>query len=352
MDNKLFWLAIKNVRGIGEITIKKLITEYGTVEDCFKSISNNSVKEKALKQAETELKKIEKLRANIITYNDIEYPQKLKDIYSPPPVLYYFGNIDILKKDDTIAVVGSRNPTDYGKNSCAEITSDIAKMNICTVSGLARGIDTIVHKETLNNGSDTIAVLGSGIDVVYPASNKQLFNEIRKKGLIISEFPIGTKPEPGNFPKRNRIISALAKGVVIIEASMKSGSLITAEFALNQGKDVFALPGSIYSYKSKGTHHLIKNGAYLIENAKDIIETLFPYKIAENRHTQENVKEPQFDSKELETIFKRIREKPTSIDELVTDTGFKINEISGLLSNLQILGYIKELKGKIYVSNV
>jgi DNA processing protein len=345
MKDILLWLSVKHIQGIGDVTFKKLIATHGNIEMVFNSIDNNSLKKQAVEKAKKELEKIEKNNVQILTYNDINYPENLKEIYSPPPLLYYYGNIEILSNKNIIAIVGSRNPTDYGKNVCAQITRELAELNVVTVSGMARGIDSIVHHETIKAGSSTISVLGCGINIIYPATNRNLFQSIRENGLILSEFPMGTKPEAGNFPKRNRIISALAKGVVVVEASMKSGSLITAEFALNQGKDIFAVPGNIYSYKSKGTHYLIKNGAYLVESASDIAEILFP----EGKCKKSTA--PCFESKELEEVYKLINEAPATIDELVLKTGLTVSELSVILTNLQILGHITEQTGKTYVAN-
>ncbi len=351
MKEILFWLAIKNIFGIGDVTFKKLLEEYGDIENIYKSVKNESEKRRALEFAKSEYEEAEKLGIKFLTYNDTQYPQQLRNIYSPPPVLYCLGNTELIGTEEILSIVGTRNPTDYGRNICSEIVREISKFQITTVSGLARGIDTIVHEETMKNGSRTVAVLGCGVNIIYPASNRKLFNEIKDNGLIISEFPLNTKPEPGNFPKRNRIISGLAKGVVVVEASKKSGSLITAEFALNQGKDLFAIPGNVYSYKSKGTNYLIKNGAYLTECANDVVEVLFPYKVNEESCENIQTEAPVFDSPQLEDLYKIIREKPVNIDELVIKTGLSIPDITVLLSNLQLLGHITEQTGKVYVAN-
>ena len=347
MDEIILWLAVKKLPKIGDITFVKLLKEYKNIEHLFSSLPNKEEKEAALKHAKKELQKAKKLNVKFLCYNNRRYPAILKEIYSPPPLLYYFGNIELLN-EDSIAVVGTRNPSDYGKNICKDIVKDLTKYDIVTSSGFARGIDTIVHMETLENKGRTIAVLGCGINIVYPASNKILFRKIVENGLIISEFPLDTKPEPGNFPKRNRIISGISKGIVVIEASKKSGSLITANFALNQGKDVFAVPGNVYNYKSKGTNYLIKTGAYLIENGKEIVEILFPERV--EKKPAGAINKIDFPSPVHENVYKIIRENSLNIDELVVKTKLDITSLSSALIELELSGFIKEETGKVYVA--
>ncbi len=205
---------------------------------------------------------------------DDEYPKKLKNIYDKPTVLFAKGNINLLN-EKSVAIVGCRDCSDYGKNVAKKLSYDLAKENICIVSGLAKGIDTFAHIGALEAGGKTIAVIGSGLDYVYPSENKHLYERIIKNnGLIVTEYIIGTKPERLNFPARNRIISALSEAVVVVEAKERSGALITAEFGLEQGKEVLAVPGNISSVNSKGTNKLIKDGAFIITDYKDILECL------------------------------------------------------------------------------
>ena len=349
MDENILWLAIKKLPKIGDITFVKLLQKYKNIVEVYNSFPVTLDKKNALEFAKKEYFKLQQNNIKLLTYFDDFYPSTLKQIYSPPPFFYYYGDISFLK-NNLVSIVGSRNPSDYGKNVCKDIIKELVEYNITTVSGFARGIDTVVHKETLHNKGKTIAVLGCGINIIYPASNKKLFFQIKEHGLILSEFFLDTKPEAGNFPKRNRIISGLSKGVVVIEASKKSGSLITANFALNQGKDVFAVPGSIYNYKSKGTHYLIKNGAYLIENAKDIIENLFPDRlILKNKKNTDKI---NFESPEAEKIYNILKENSLNIDELVILSKMDISKVSTILMELEIMGYIKKEAGKIYVAMV
>lgn len=208
-----------------------------------------------------------------ISINSKEYPQNLKNIYDPPKKIYLIGNKDLLYQKG-IAIVGARDATQYGKKIAYNLAKELSEQNIVIISGLAIGIDSYAHKGSLEKG--TIAVLGSGIDNIYPKENLELAREIIKnKGCIISEYPLGTKPERLHFPQRNRIISGLSDGVVVIEASKKSGALITAEFALEQGKEVFAVPGDINKKQSEGTNQLIKDGAILLTSATDILENIY-----------------------------------------------------------------------------
>ncbi len=227
----------------------------------------------------TNLKKykeyIEKNNINIITIQDEKYPENLKYIYDKPIVLYTKGNMELLNSNG-IAIVGSRYCTEYGKNIATKMAYNIAKSNKCVISGLAKGIDSYAHIGALKAKGYTIAVLGNGLDNIYPNENKKLSEKIiENNGLLISEYIVGTKPEKINFPERNRIISALAKGIVIVEAKEKSGALITADFGLEQGKEIFAVPGNIYSANSKGTNNLIKQGANIITDYKDIINICY-----------------------------------------------------------------------------
>jgi len=231
------------------------------------------VKKQADPFRELELAAKEHIR--IVSIFDESYPTNLKNIFSPPILLYVKGKL--LTRDVAgVAMVGSRRPTPYGRLTAERLSAELAGRGITVVSGMARGIDTATHKSALKAGGRTIAVLGSGLDIIYPAENRALAEQIASSGAVISEFPMGTRPLRKNFPRRNRVISGLSLGVVVVEAAQKSGSLITAGFALDQGREVFAVPGKIDSYASKGTHSLIKQGAKLVEDSEDIIEELRP----------------------------------------------------------------------------
>ncbi|HDZ90729.1 MAG TPA: DNA-protecting protein DprA, partial [Deltaproteobacteria bacterium] len=281
-DKKITWLSLSMIPGLGSALLKRLVQEFGDAGAVFRAdlqalmkvagmrrdIAGKIVKRSLVKEAEEELRNAENAGSRIITYTDSSYPPLLREIHNPPMVLYTRGG-GVPPGLTLVSVVGSRNPTHYGRKAAEAIASGLAKRGVGVVSGLARGIDSAAHMGCLMGKGLTVAVMGTGIDVVYPRSNRELFRRIETEGVIITEFPVGTPPEPKNFPIRNRIISGLSRGTLVVEATKRSGSLITASLALDQGREVFAVPGSIDSFKSTGTHLLIKRGeAKLVENAE------------------------------------------------------------------------------------
>lgn len=234
--------------------------------DAYKAISTSKNKEQIDKMEEY----IKRKNIKYITIFDKEYPENLKNIYDPPALLFYIGNIRLIN-NKSISIVGSRNPSSYGIKESYNISKELSS-KYTIVSGLAKGIDASAHNGALKSMNNTIAVLGCGVDVIYPKENLKLYNEILKSGLIISEYPVGEKPFPSNFPARNRIVSGLSEGVIVVEAAPKSGTLITVDFALEQGKNIYAVPGNIDSYLSFGTNELIKSGAIPYTCSDDILE--------------------------------------------------------------------------------
>lgn len=360
--DKYSWLALKMIPNLGNITYKRLIERFGhpgkvfeadlhdlmTVEGISKHIAykiNNKAWEG---DPEKELELIEENDARLLTLADKSYPRDLMEIYDPPPLLYIKGN-ELPPDKIMIAAIGSRRPTHYGLKIAEQICKNLSKNNMAVVSGMAIGIDSACHWGSLAGGGPTIAVLGSGIDVVYPQSNKKLFNLITENGSVITEFPIGTVPEPKNFPIRNRIISGLSKGVLVIEASKKSGTMITASLAIEQGREVFAVPGSIESFKSAGTHYLIKQGAKLIENAEDILEDL-GYIFQDARTTAGNNKRKlPFMTDNEKRICDYLGNYPVHIDEIARSIEIEAGQVSGLLMELELKGVIKQLPGKMFM---
>lgn len=362
MQDKSYWIALNMVEGIGRITYHKLINYFGTPENVFcasdKELMNvydiggkiaHSIKSFKLKEnTEEELEKIEKCGCNVYTVNDKEYPPNLRAIPDPPPVIYVKGS---LIKDDTIAVaiVGSRMPTTYGKLTAENISNKLAKMGVTIVSGMARGIDSIAHKSAIASKGRTIAVLGCGLNVIYPPENFKLMNEITGHGAVISEFPMSAKPNKMNFPQRNRAISGLSLGTVVIEAAENSGSLITAMHALEQGREVFAVPGNINSAKSRGTNCLIKRGAKLVEDAEDIIEE-FPDEV---RSYLKPIEKPKGEDDTLPSdeklIFSLIDDESIHIDRIIEQSNLPAGVVSGILVKLELKGLIKQLSGKMFV---
>jgi len=279
-----------------------------------------------------------------LCHTDSAYPDNLRQIYDPPPVIFLRGG---LMPDDklAVAIVGSRKPSPYGLLVAEKLAKDLAVVGVTIVSGMARGIDTAGHKGALSAGGRTIAVLGCGTDVVYPRENRMLMEQIEKSGAVISEFPLGTPPEPWRFPVRNRIISGLSQGTVVVEAAEKSGALITADFALEQGRDVMAVPGNIVSPLSRGTHRLIKQGARLVEGASDIldeigIEKLFPVTEGDEGSMKMSIEEM--------SIYKLLDVEPISLDELICRSGLAPQKAMAALMYLEIKGLTRQMPGKQY----
>lgn len=284
--NELYWLWLSRIKNLGSIKIQKLLEKYKTpeqiwnckkqellqIEQIGEQTANEILKEEYRKNLDKYQKYMEQNQIKLISIQDKNYPQKLKNIYDKPIVLYVKGNEKILN-EFSLAIIGCRENTKYGEIVTKQIASSLAEKNIITISGLARGIDSISQQETVERKGKTIAVLGNGLDTIYPSENKQLAQKIIENGgAIISEYIMGTKIEKMNFPARNRIISALSDGVIVVEAKKKSGTMITVDFALEQGKNVFAIPGNILSPNSEGTNELIKQGAKIVTCAEDILE--------------------------------------------------------------------------------
>lgn len=348
--------------GIGNILFSRLIKAFHTPEKVFQAtpdmlkrvegIRSNTItaivtKVKNNDWVNRELDRLEKLGLALLTLNDESYPHSLKMIYDPPPILYIKGEIH--KRDDlSLAIVGSRSASAYGKDTTQRLARSFAERGFTIVSGLARGIDTAAHMGALKGGGRTLAVLGSGIDVIYPWENNRLAEEISERGAVISEFPLGTKPEAPHFPSRNRIISGLALGTIIIEASFRSGSLITARLALEQGREVFAVPGNVDSPWSKGTNRLIKEGAKLVMDPEDIIEEVLPQYEAPSKSEADSLAEPEDISREGRAIFALLEASPVPIDSLIQKTGYPSGQVSSLLLDLELKGLVKQLPGKMF----
>jgi len=358
-----YWIALSFVYGIGDIKRNNLIARYDSAREIFQAprkellridgITEKNVSEikgfKDWERVEQELAKIEKSGLNFITLNDPEYPESLKHIYNPPPFLYMSGSIE--KKDDvSIAIVGTRVPDRYGRQVAENLAGELALRGVTIVSGLARGIDSIAQAEALKRGGRTIGVLGCGIDVVYPPENDKLYKAVAANGAVVSEFFLGTGPHPHNFPQRNRIISGLSLGVVVVQASEKSGSLITASFALDQNKDIFAVPGNIGRQLSKGTNRLIKRGAKLVETVDDILGeieqmTLFGENFAPVK-SKEEIMSGLTDKEK--TIYAVFAEDPIHVDKIITETGLNSSSVLSVLLSLELDGRIKQLPGKMF----
>ena len=277
---------------------------------------------------------------NFITINDDVYPECLKEISNPPLKLYYKGNLDLLKEERLIAVVGTRNPSSYGKLCCEYMVKKMTSANITVVSGFAKGIDSIAHKTSLLTDGKTIAVIASGLDIVYPASNLSLYREIEEKGLILSEYEAGVKPFKFNFPQRNRIIAGLSKGIIVVESKDRGGSLITADLALEFNRDVYAVPGDVFSEYSKGCNNLIRDSkAKSLSNINELLDD-YSWKIEEkninNKYTQNQL------------LILNSLSSEKNLDNILMETKIEQTEILAELMTLEIMGVIKSMTGGRY----
>lgn len=297
----------------------------------------------------TEIQKAHKICAKIITIIDDEYPNMLKQIYDPPPVLYAMGDVSALKHK-SLAIVGTRKATLYGKNIAKMFGEKLANLNFNVVSGMARGIDSCAHSGAIKAGGLTTAVLGSGINVIYPPENVNLMKNIIKNGCVISSFPIGTKPLAKNFPARNRIISGLSHGTIVIEAAQRSGSLITADFSLEQGREVFAVPGNINNPYSRGTHKLIKQGAKLVENIEDILEELSFEDLKQGILVKNEHDKPEVQlSEDEKDVYKIISYDPIHFEQIIQKTNLHTKHLNSIITRLELKGVITTLPGNYIV---
>lgn len=361
MDNRLYYLGFSKIRGIGPARLEKLIIYFGDPKKAWEAEPAEWIKalggyeklslEFSKTREKLNIKKYNELLLSMgieyITIEDSQYPSLLRQIHDPPFILFYKG---ILKEHPlNIAIVGSRNCSNYGKEVTKYLSVNLAQRGINVISGMARGIDSHAHLGALSVGGYTTAVLGSGLDVIYPPENKGMFNKIIQNGLVISEYPPGVGPEAANFPARNRIISGLSQGVIVVEAAAKSGSLITVDFALEQGRDVFAVPGNITSKNSKGTNNLIKQGAKIITDIDSVLEE-YICSWGKDCETSINKCEIPLNKKE-ELILSFINDSPMEIDLLCVKTGLKPEELNSLLTLLEVKGLINQISGKKIIRN-
>ncbi|MFH1622449.1 MAG: DNA-processing protein DprA [Candidatus Omnitrophota bacterium] len=363
-------VLLNMIPSLGSISIKRILEYFLSPKKVFEASSDELLKiegitnkkVEAIKKAqkdinlEEELKLARENNINILTILESGYPESLKNIYDPPAVLYVKGQL--LDSDyNCIAIIGSRRASFYGISSAFRISSELANMGITVVSGLARGIDAASHRGALQVNGRTIAVLGSGILRLYPPENKELAESISDNGAVVSEFSLKTSPLARNFPRRNRIISGFSLGVVVVEAARNSGALITADLAMQQSREVFAVPGKMDSVTSTGTHGLIKQGAKLISNTDDIIEEIAikfkkftEPKDRGNEQIDKVSKKRNIESDDnLKCIYEMLSSEPIHIDEIITSTNMSVTQLSSVLMRLQLKNMAKELPGKNFV---
>ncbi len=364
MQNLRHWVALKYIPGVGDYLYKNLLDRFETPEKVFQAskreltavdgvsdgLANDILSGPPAAAVSKELARIQKTGCRIITLADNEYPPLLKETPDPPPYLYVRGQLGSCTQ--CIAVVGSRKATRYGISMARQLSSDLADVGFTVVSGMARGIDTAAHEGSLSVKGETIAVLGSGLSIIYPHENRPLADRISASGAVISEFSLDEPPNAYNFPKRNRIIAGMSLGVVVVEAASRSGSLITARLAGEQGREVFAVPGNINSKTSTGAHSLLKQGAKLVDTAQDIIEE-FPYLFLKsdvnhgNDHSVKPVKDLTADENR---VYELLEPYPVHIDELSRRLEMDIGHLSGILMSLEIKGLVAQSPGKYFAT--
>jgi DNA processing protein len=359
MNEQAYWLALRRAPGIGSVTFCRLLTEYGSPAAVFaapRRITGLSDKtQRYLRQpdweaVEQDLKWLEQPGHCLLTLADRGYPALLREISDPPPVLFVHGDPSLLSLPQ-LAIVGSRNPSPTGAETAVQFANYLANSGLVISSGLALGIDAAAHEGALAAKAPTVAVAGTGLDRVYPARHRALAHAITERGALVSEFPIGTPPLPQNFPRRNRLISGLSLGILVIEAALQSGSLITARLGAEQGREVFAIPGSIHNPLARGCHRLIREGAKLVETAQDVLEELGSLiGVTTELQPREELREtnaPASDP-EYQLLLDSLGYDPLSIDLLVERCGLTAEAVSSMLLVLELQGLITALPGGRY----
>jgi DNA processing protein len=358
-DTLTDWLILHHAPGIGAVTIHRLLERYAGPAAALHAAATQDLDPATLRflrqpdreRIERDLSWAEQPGNHIITCRDPAYPALLLQIADPPPLLYVVGNVGALGQLQ-LAMVGSRNPSAPGQRTATEFARYLALSGLTITSGLALGIDAASHQGTLDAGKPTIAVMGTGLDRVYPARHRELAHAIAEHGALVSEFPTGTVPRPENFPRRNRIISGLSLGTLVVEAATRSGSLITARCAGEQGREVFAIPGSIHNPLARGCHALIRQGAKLVETAQDVIDELGALAGACTPPQPQAGDQPRASTLELATDYLQLLDSigydPTSVDALVETSGLTPAEVSSMLLQLEMSGYVASSAGGMY----
>ncbi len=358
MDPKAYWVGFNLVKGIGAVRLQALIQYFGNLDIAWQASESEllsaGLSQRIIEVFLTTRSKIDPIQTyedilkkeiKVLTWEDADYPDKLMNIDQPPPVIYIRGSI---KPEDrwAVAIVGTRRVTSYGRQVTEQVSTYLARNGLTVVSGLARGVDGVAHQTTLANNGRTIAVLGSGIDQIYPPEHRQLAEKIIENGAVISDYHPGTPPEDGNFPPRNRIISGLSLATVVVEAGETSGALITATFAAEQGREVFAVPGPIYAPQSKGTNRLIREGAKPLLDPVDIMESLNLRKVDHYKQTTLLLPGDELETKLMEIL----NLEPVYIDEIQSKAGFPVEKVSAALTMMELKGMVKQVSGMTFMA--
>ena len=358
MDEKRYWVGFNLIKGIGAVRMQALIHYFGGLESAWKAapadlaaagLSLKLIERIVQARSQVDLEmvwaRIESQGIKILTWEDEAYPQRLKEIEQPPPVLYLRGEY---LPDDlfAVAIVGTRRVTPYGRQITEELAAHLAGHGITVVSGLARGVDSIAHQTALKAGGRTIGVLGSGVDKIYPPEHRQLAERMANNGAIVSDYAPGTPPDASNFPPRNRIISGLSLAVVVIEAGETSGALITAEFAAEQGREVFAVPGSILAPQSKGTNKLIQQGALPLLSINDLMQALDLTRMGEHKAARKVIPADETEAR----VMNVLGPQPLHVDEIRSQTELPIEKVSAALALMELKGMVRQVGGMNYVA--
>jgi DNA processing protein len=356
------WLALGRIRGVGGVSFKKITARFADPAAVFRASAAELAEIEGLHRelihsianfndwAEID-KEIQRARAagiKMIPFSDAAYPGSLRAIADPPPLLYVKGE---LRDNDSkaIAIVGSRSASDYGRRIARDLARGLASFGFTVVSGMARGIDGMAHESALQAGGRTLAVLGSGVDRAYPPEHEMLYRRISESGAVISELPMGARPIAFNFPARNRLISGLSLGVVVVEATEKSGSLITASLAAEQGREVFAVPGEAGASRSRGSHRLIRQGAKLVETVEDIIEEIAPQLSRNGDAAPASARSlPENSGPAARQIFALLKETSLQVDQVIEQSGLPAPQVLQVLLDLELQGFVCQTPGKIY----
>ncbi len=352
-----YWVGFNKVPGIGTARLRALLDYFGDLEIAWQASSHdlqqagldrrslaNLLRAREDLDLEAEVERLARGNIQVITWQDTSYPPNLRQAYNAPPLLYVRGSLE--DRDEwAVAIVGTRRASVYGKEATRMISSGLAQAGVTIVSGMARGIDTVAHRSCLDVGGRTIAVLGCGVDVVYPAQNARLADEIVERGALVSEYALGTRPEARNFPPRNRIISGLTLGTVVVEGDLGSGALITAGFAAEQGREVFAVPGNIFARASRGTNHLIQEGAKMVCEVGDVLQELNLTMVSQQAQARAVIPENKTEA----LLLEHLSAEPVHVDLLGQSVELPIAEVTSALALMELKGMVRQVGGMSYI---
>lgn len=358
LDHRYFWVALNLVKGIGAVRMRLLLDHFVSLADAWQAsipdlqaaglggrLIEGLVAARKSGMADRAWETIQKQNIQVLIWDDPDYPRSLAEIDQPPPVVYLRGSITEADRA-AVSIVGTRKATVYGRQIAEEMSEYLARQGLTIVSGLARGIDGFSHEATLKAGGRTLAVLGSGVDQIYPPEHRRLAERIIEQGAIISDYPPGTPPDATNFPPRNRIISGLSLAVIVIEAGEKSGALITAAFAAEQGRQVFAIPGSLYAPQSRGPNRLIQQGAHLLLHGQEVLDLLHLGNAREHQAARTVLPTDPIEAR----LYSVLSREPLHVDDIFEQAGLPIDQVSATLAMMELKGLVRQVGGMQYVA--